>query len=72
MKKYPFATRKYAHDVDLCYYIAFNNDDYENVDKLIELRCAISDTFDGRVSWLTGKQIHLAKQCISIAQERRA
>lgn len=70
MKKYPFSRRN-AHDIELCKNIAYLNDDPMYYD-LIELISAIQDTFDGRVSWLTGKQIGLAKKCMMIATERRA
>ena len=41
-------------------------------DALTELLEAVLDNLDGRVAYLTGKQIGLAKECVAWTQERRA
>lgn len=45
-------------------------DMHEN--KLRDLRCAIMDTSDGRVAWLTGQQLMLANRAVAWAGEARA
>lgn len=41
-------------------------------DDLTELLEAVMDSRDGRIAYLTGKQIGLAKECVAWARERRA
>lgn len=85
-KKYPFGTRKHQHDIEYFRNRVYNllsetdaskePEQYKRLDdlyeKLTELLCEIQDTFDGRISYLTGEQLGLAKRCINWANVQRA
>lgn len=65
---------------ELCDYYAgelkLSDEDFEKLHdlerKLEELLLAVLNTRDGRVCYLTGEQIGLAKECVLWAENRRA
>ena len=65
---------------ELCDYfegeIDLTNAEFENLceleETLTDLLSAVLNSSDGRICYLTGKQIGLAKECVAWAESRRA
>ena len=85
-KLYPFSMTKHAHDIEFAKNRTFNlahdlwmagdaeaaerMDDLH--DKYTALLCAVMDSSrDGRISWLTGPQLSLAKELVLWADNER-
>lgn len=56
--------------------VQMSNDDYDKLrtehEALTELLEAVLNSMDGRVCYLTGKQLALAKECVAWARNARA
>ena len=86
-KLYPFSTQKHAHDIEYRRNRAYiEMRDYEDdfkfddtyyklrtlYDDLTDLLQAVLNSRDGKICYLTGKQIGLAKESVLWSANRRA
>ena len=83
-KLYPFSVQKHAHDIEFRLNRVSNEmhdaleegkefEKFETLhDSLIDLLEAVLNSRDGRIAYLTGKQIGLAKETIAWASNARA
>jgi len=88
MKLYPFSVQKHAHDIEFRRNRVFNqihdcdgetllsNQEFEQLenlyDRLTDLLQAVLNSRDGKVAYLTGPQIGLAKETVMWARSARA
>jgi len=86
-KLYPFSTQKHAHDIEFYrnrIYNTFHDAEsglitvknidelYDLYDELTETLSAVMSSRDGRIAWLTGNQIAIAKKAVMWATEQRS
>lgn len=87
-KRYPFSIQKHAHDIEFRRNFVFNrmtdadegvidkqlfNSLYQTHQRLTALLLAVMNSSrDGRIAWLTGPQIGLAKETVAWANNCRA
>lgn len=85
IKRYPFSLQKHAHDIELMKNVAYNTmhdlqmqdsdkaNKYEQIYRELSalLTAMLDNSRDGKVTFLTGKEIGKAKEMVFMANEYR-
>lgn len=72
MKLYPFSAQHNAHNIELVCNMARNRDDDELWNKATDILHAITvSCTDGKVAWLTGKQLFIANELSAMGVTNR-
>ena len=71
-KRYPFSIARHAHDIEYRRNRAYNASELEIYKALSGLLQVMKwQSKDGRITWLTGPQIALAKESVAWAEAQR-